>query len=51
MIHSDFAADFAVFTGLQMVRPRGKDDPREVRMIKHKSMYYIFNAYNIEFVL
>lgn len=39
MIHSDFAADFAVFTGLQMLRPHGKDDPRQVRMIEHKSMY------------
>uniref|UniRef100_A0A0D9XN98 Uncharacterized protein n=1 Tax=Leersia perrieri TaxID=77586 RepID=A0A0D9XN98_9ORYZ len=41
-IHSPFA--------MQLVYPRGKDDPGEVRMIKHKSMYHLFDTYNIQYV-
>ncbi|EEC67537.1 hypothetical protein OsI_34850 [Oryza sativa Indica Group] len=44
---------FAVLTGLQMVGPCGKDgdDQGGVRMIKHKSMYYNFWDYEIEWVI
>jgi hypothetical protein len=40
---------FAIFTGLHMVRPRGKHD--DVQMIKHKSMYYQFFDDYIEWVI
>ncbi|EAY79702.1 uncharacterized protein [Oryza sativa Japonica Group] len=40
---------FAIFTGLHMVRPRGKHD--DVQMIKHKFMYYQFFDDYIEWVI
>uniref|UniRef100_A0A0D3HQI9 DUF1618 domain-containing protein n=1 Tax=Oryza barthii TaxID=65489 RepID=A0A0D3HQI9_9ORYZ len=43
--------DFAVFTGLHMVRRNGKDGQEQIQMIKHKSIFYTFNSYNIEWVI
>uniref|UniRef100_A0A0E0BMS1 Uncharacterized protein n=1 Tax=Oryza glumipatula TaxID=40148 RepID=A0A0E0BMS1_9ORYZ len=42
--------DFAVFTGLHMVRHNGKDGQEQIQMIKHKSIFYTFNSYNIEWM-
>uniref|UniRef100_A0A0E0MC15 Uncharacterized protein n=1 Tax=Oryza punctata TaxID=4537 RepID=A0A0E0MC15_ORYPU len=50
MRHDDqIESQFAVLTGLQMVRPIGtKDDQQVPWMVKHKSIYYPFGYYNIQ---